>query len=151
MNNTKIKLMSVDDIEGVMIVENLSFEIPWSKDAFFQEITKNEFAVYYVALVSDVIVGYAGFWKICDEGHITNVAVHPDYRRNGIAKKLVTKLINYAKKNEIEKMTLEVRTGNTAAIELYSKFGFKPGGLRKEYYEDNLEDALIMWKDDVQQ
>lgn len=150
MSDIKIELMDKDHIEGVMVVENTSFRVPWSRDAFFQEVNQNEFAIYYVALIEGKVVGYAGVWVICDEGHITNIAVHPDYRRKGIGSLLIEKLMTYARDHEVVVMTLDVRVGNDTAKKMYAKFGFKEGGLRKEYYSDNLEDALVMWSDNIQ-
>lgn len=141
--------MTLDQIDEIMVVENLSFRIPWSRDAFVQEITNNKFAEYFAAKVDGRVVGYAGMWKVIDEGHITNVAVHPDYRGNGVGKALIEHLINVAKNGGITRMTLEVRKSNLTAQGLYGKFGFKACGFRKAYYADNNEDAMIMWKDDV--
>ena len=86
-------------------------------------------------------------WIIIDEGHITNIAVHTDYRGQGIGNAIVKSLIKIAKENNAIRMTLEVRTTNTAAIDLYKKYGFEVAGLRKNYYFDTGEDALIMWKE----
>lgn len=137
-------------IEEVMIVENLSFSIPWSKNAFMEEVTRNKFARYLTARIHGVIVGYAGMWQVFDEGHITNIAVHPEFRANGVGSALVKKLIENARKLGITRMTLEVRRSNLAAQKLYEKYGFEVCGVRKAYYADNNEDALIMWKENVQ-
>ena len=131
----------------MMVVERLSFTIPWSKEAFIEEVTNNKFARYIVAKMNGQTVGYAGLWKVFDEGHITNVAVHPEYRRNGVGFVLVKSLIDLAVQESITKMTLEVRKSNIPAQNLYMKFGFKIEGFRKEYYADNNEDAIIMWRD----
>jgi ribosomal-protein-alanine N-acetyltransferase len=150
MCDIKIELMNNDHIEGVMVVENISFTVPWSMDAFFQEVNQNEFAIYFVALLENKVVGYAGVWVVCDEGHITNIAVHPDFRRKGIGSLLMQKLITHAREHDVAVMTLDVRAGNDAAKNMYAKFGFKKSGLRKEYYSDNLEDAEIMVHDAIQ-
>ena len=92
------------------------------------------------------MVGYIGVWKIVDEGHITNVAVSPDYRRMQIGSALLKNMLEITAEEGIVRHTLEVRTGNEAAIGLYEKFGFETAGVRKGYYEDNGEDALIMWR-----
>jgi len=102
-----------------------------------------------VAEVDNKIVGYGGFWVVVDEGHITNIAVHPEYRSKGIGSKIMEGLIELAKKNGIISMTLEVRESNIVAQHLYAKFGFRPLGRRKGYYQDNNEDAIIMWKYDL--
>lgn len=98
-----------------------------------------------MAKIDDKVVGYVGIWFIVDEGHITNVAVHSDYRGQKIGDKLVEGLVKMSKENKIVSMTLEVRTSNIVAQNLYKKYGFKIGGIRKEYYSDNKEDAIIMW------
>jgi len=134
-------------IDDIIVIEKLSFTIPWTKNAFLHELQNNKFAVYLSAKMGDRIVGYAGMWKIFDEGHITNVAVHPEFRRMGIGSMLLERLINLAKRDGITKMTLEVRQSNKAAQALYKKYGFKAAGIRKEYYADNGEDAVIMWNE----
>ncbi|MFZ5985729.1 MAG: ribosomal protein S18-alanine N-acetyltransferase [Bacillota bacterium] len=149
LGNIEVSHMTLEDIDDIMVVERLSFTIPWSRDAFIQEVTNNKFAIYISAKVDGLVVGYAGMWKVYDEGHITNVAVHPEYRRSGIGRHLVEKLISIAMQEKIERMTLEVRRSNIAAQGLYEKYGFKVEGCRKAYYSDNGEDAIIMWKEDV--
>ena len=91
------------------------------------------------------IVGYIGVWFVVDEGHITNVAVHSEYRGKKIGDNLVKEMIQLCKQSNIVAMTLEVRASNSIAQNLYRKYGFKMGGIRKEYYSDNKEDAIIMW------
>ncbi|MCX7843648.1 MAG: ribosomal protein S18-alanine N-acetyltransferase [Clostridia bacterium] len=150
MSNIEVVDMTYEHIDGVMAVEKLSFKIPWSRNAFIEEITKNKFAIYFTARINGMIAGYAGMWKVFDEGHITNIAVHPEFRRNGVGSALLEKLIERAKAEGITKMTLEVRKSNYAAQKLYSKYGFLDGGVRKAYYSDNNEDAIIMWKENQQ-
>ena len=145
-NNLTIDMMTSKDIDGVFEVEKNCFEHHWSKDSFKKEL-RNENARYVVAKLDDKIVGYVGIWFILDEGHITNVAVHNDYRGNKIGDKLVQALVNLCKENNINSMTLEVRVSNVVAQNLYKKYGFKLAGIRKEYYSDNKEDAMIMWND----
>jgi len=147
INNIEISRLSLDDIDDLMAVEKLSFTIPWSREAFIEEITNNKFARYIVAKVNGKAIGYAGFWKVFDKGHITNVAVHPEYRRIGVGFLLVKSLIDMAEEENITRMTLEVRKSNIPAQNLYAKFGFKVEGFRKEYYADNKEDAIIMWRE----
>jgi len=144
-----IRPMRKEDVEEVLEIEKLSFSTPWSKEAFISEVTKNSCAKYIVAEVDNKIVGYGGFWVVVDEGHITNIAVHPEYRSKGIGSKIMEGLIELAKKNGIISMTLEVRESNIVAQHLYAKFGFRPLGRRKGYYQDNNEDAIIMWKYDL--
>ncbi|ABY91800.1 [SSU ribosomal protein S18P]-alanine acetyltransferase [Thermoanaerobacter thermohydrosulfuricus] len=144
-----IRPMRKEDVEEVLEIEKLSFSTPWSKEAFISEVTKNSCAKYIVAEVDNKIVGYGGFWVVVDEGHITNIAVHPEYRSKGIGSKIMEGLIDLAKKNGITAMTLEVRESNITAQHLYAKYGFRQLGRRKGYYQDNNEDAIIMWKYDL--
>ena len=144
INNLIIEEMKENDIDGVFEVEKNCFEDYWSKDSFKKELSNN-LAKYLVAKIDNKVVGYVGIWFVVDEGHITNVAVHSDYRGKKIGDKLVKEMVELCKENNIVAMTLEVRASNTVAQNLYRKYGFKMGGLRKEYYSDNKEDAIIMW------
>ncbi|WP_455542386.1 ribosomal protein S18-alanine N-acetyltransferase [Intestinibacter sp.] len=145
MNNLVIRPMTKNDIDQVHKVEVDCFEDPWSKKSLMDEI-KNPLARYLVAELNSVIVGYVGVWFIVDEGHITNVAVHSDYRGQKIGDKLVSEMVKLCKSEGLVSMTLEVRRSNTVAQNLYRKYGFKMAGVRKEYYS-NREDAIIMWND----
>jgi ribosomal-protein-alanine N-acetyltransferase len=149
MVNVEIIRADIEHIDDIMIVENLCFKIPWPRGALVEEITRNQLAIYHSAKVDTRIVGYAGMWNVRGEGHITNIAVHPEYRKCGIGSKLLESLIDTAKKIKIKSMTLEVRKSNLAAQRLYKKYGFQTYGLRKSYYIDDGEDALIMWKYDI--
>ncbi|MEG6612972.1 ribosomal protein S18-alanine N-acetyltransferase [Pseudoclostridium thermosuccinogenes] len=149
MMEVEIVKMTEELIDDIMIVENLSFGVPWSRNAFLEEIKNNKFAVYIAAKVGGRAVGYAGMWKVLDEAHITNIAVHPEFRNAGIGSLLMETLIDMAKKEGITSMTLEVRKGNINAQRLYFKYGFTVEGIRKGYYSDNGEDALILWKNDL--
>ena len=146
VNNLVIEEMKVDDIDGVFEVEKNCFEDYWSKDSFKKELSNN-LARYLVAKVDGKVAGYVGIWFVVDEGHITNVAVHEDYRGQKIGDQLIKELVQVCKDNKIVSMTLEVRTSNTVAQNLYRKYGFKMAGIRKEYYSNNKEDAIIMWND----
>lgn len=137
--------MKAADLDGVLNVSSLSLKESWSKDSLEKELT-NPLAKYMVAEIDDKVVGFAGLWAICNEGHITNIAVHPNYRGNGIGSKLVESLINNSDSWYINSLTLEVRTSNKVAQNLYKKYGFQEEGIRKNYYQDNNEDAIIMWK-----
>ena len=146
MQKIVIEIMKSDDIDDVIEVEKKSFTIPWSKESFIQEIEKNEVALYLVAKVDNKAVGYIGVWRILNEGHITNVAVHPDYRGRGIGGALVEELLSLCTKEGTEAFTLEVRESNLVAQHIYEKYGFEKSGIRKKYYADNNENAVIMWK-----
>ena len=140
-------IMEPKHIAGVCNVEQLSFAVPWTERMFTEELA-NPLSRYVVLLdkasPGDVIA-YAGYWKIFDEGHITNVAVHPDWRGRKAATYLMEQMMQLAKVDGIRDMTLEVRRSNLAAQNLYKKLGFAEEGVRPKYYEDNGEDALIMW------
>lgn len=142
--NIVIDFMEDKDIDEVLEISSLSFSLPWSKSSYIQELT-NPVAKYFVAKIDNKVVGFIGTWIILDESHITNVAVHPNYRKQGIASILLKELLNYCKNQRCVAYTLEVRSGNIAARLLYEKYNFKQDGIRKGYYEDNKEDAIIMW------
>ena len=146
MENSKliIRDMVSSDVDGVFQVEKNCFEHHWSKGEFEKEM-KNDVANYLVAEINNKIVGYVGIWFIAGEGHITNVAVHSDYRGKKIGDELIKHLVKKCIENDIFAMTLEVRVSNIVAQNLYKKYGFKLSGIRKEYYSDNKEDAMIMW------
>ena len=146
INNLIIEQMKENDIDGVFEVEKNCFEDYWSKDSFKKELS-NKLAKYLVAKVDNKVVGYVGIWFVVDEGHITNVAVHEDYRGQKIGDQLIKELVEVCKNNKIASMTLEVRASNVVAQNLYKKYGFKMAGIRKEYYSNNKEDAIIMWND----
>jgi len=145
----KFKEMRLEHLNQVIQIENISYSSPWSRQSFAYEVVKNSFACYIVAVSDKKVVGYAGMWLILDEAHITNVAVHPDYRKAGIGKALMMQMIGRAVVNGISRMTLEVRPSNNAARHLYGMLGFKEKGVRKGYYTDTNEDAIIMWKNDL--
>ena len=138
--------MTEEHIDEVLEIERSSFTTPWSKDAFIVEITKNMLANYIVAEIDEKVVGYGGVWLIIDEGHITNIAVHREYRGLGVGKKLIEGLIDLCGDRNVRAMTLEVRKSNEVAKTLYKKHGFVEYGIRPKYYADDNEDAIIMWK-----
>ncbi|QXM05208.1 ribosomal protein S18-alanine N-acetyltransferase [Crassaminicella indica] len=142
----KVRSMTLEDVDDVFEIEKSSFPIPWSVEAFTAEIEHNEKARYVVLEKEEKVIGYGGFWKILDEGHITNIAVHPSVRGKGYGNLIVEGLLKIAKREEIKEMTLEVRVSNKVAQRLYEKYGFKACGIRPKYYQDNGEDAVIMWR-----
>ncbi|OFW79494.1 MAG: ribosomal-protein-alanine N-acetyltransferase [Alicyclobacillus sp. RIFOXYA1_FULL_53_8] len=142
-----LRRMSLQDLDDVMVVEHRSFTAPWSRQAFLRELVDNQFARYVVAEYHGKVVGYAGIWLIMDEGHVTNIAVDPDVRGRHLGELLLRTLMSVCLAQNILRMTLEVRVTNTVAQGLYEKLGFVRSGLRKGYYTDNREDALIMWAD----
>jgi ribosomal-protein-alanine N-acetyltransferase len=137
--------MELTDITRVEEVEKLSFPTPWPRQAFYNELMFNRFARYTVVTVDGEVAGYCGFWLILDEAHITNIAIHPDFRGRGLGEATLRHVMDLARSLGASKMTLEVRVSNHAAQSLYEKLGFVPTGIRKGYYTDNQEDAIIMW------
>lgn len=146
-NNVELKNMSFEDIDGVCEIEKLSFATPWSRESFESELYQNNLARYIVAKLNGKVAAYGGMWIVLDEAHITNIAVHPDYRGQKIGEKLVRALLRTAAENKAARITLEVRASNDAARKLYKKLGFIDSGIRKGYYADSGEDAVIMWKE----
>ena len=143
MSEITIGLMTIDDVEAVAAIEAATFRTPWSKNAFYREVTDNACARYVVLREDGVAVAYAGVWFVLDEGHITNIAVREDRRGMGYGERVTRAMIQLAADSGMNWMTLEVRRSNAAAQNLYHKLGFIDVGYRKRYYE-NTEDALIM-------
>lgn len=138
--------MTEEHLEGVLHVDKACFSIPWSKKDFLRELHENKLAIYRVALLDGEVVGYGGLWHVVTEGQITNIAVMPQHRRKGIADAFMQEFIKIAEEKEMIGITLEVRVSNIPAQKLYEKYGFAAEGMRKEYYPDTKEDAIIMWK-----
>lgn len=134
------------DIDQMEVLEQECFSVPWSREALMGDLLENRLSLYLVAELEGNIVGYVGIWNIVDEGHINNVAVSSLYRKQHIGTILIDTLIKATEKAGIKRHTLEVRESNQAAKGLYAKMGFEPAGIRKGYYEDNGEDAIIMWR-----
>lgn len=149
VRDIKIAPMTLKDLDRVLEIESRSYGNPWSRRAFVSELTDNTYAHYYVAKLDDLIVGYVGMWVILEEAHITNIAVDPDYRRMGIGQHMLETMFEKAREFGATRMTLEVRVSNVTAQNLYKKLGFAERGIRKGYYTDTNEDAIIMWKDDL--
>lgn len=149
--------MRVDDLQQVAGIEIQSFTTPWPLTAYRHELESNPNAFYVVArcreenedteeepTTTDELVGYAGLWALADEAHISTIAVHPRWRGNHIGEALLVRLIDYALRRGLAFVTLEVRSSNEIAKHLYAKYGFVQTGIRRAYYPDNREDALIM-------
>lgn len=152
MQNGEIKMLEYEivpmeekHLQDVLLISNESFPIAWSRESFEKELL-NIFAKYFVAVKDGRVLGYGGMWIIIDEAHITNIAVHPNYRGKGLGDNILKAMIQQCKSQRVTAMTLEVRSSNEPAKNLYKKYGFREEGIRKAYYEDNHEDALIMWK-----
>ncbi|OPX84522.1 MAG: ribosomal-protein-alanine N-acetyltransferase [Pelotomaculum sp. PtaB.Bin104] len=140
--------MCPEHLDHVLEIERSSYAAPWSRQVFFSEI-QNKFAHYIVAMNDGLVVGYIGMWLILDEAQVTNIAVHPSYRSKNIGRMLMLEMTKRAVLRGINRMTLEVRPSNLAARHLYTTMGFIEKGIRKRYYTDNNEDAIIMWNYDL--
>ena len=145
MDHVKIVPMNEGHLEELERLEKLCFSRPWSRRMLAEEL-ENQCAAFLVAEdgVSGKVLGYAGLLVMADEGYITNVAVFPEYRRSGVAAKLIEVFENFARGNRLAFLTLEGRPSNAAAIALYRRFGFQEVGRRKNYYDLPKEDALIL-------
>lgn len=140
-----IRKMTVQDLEQLMIIEQESFSLPWSRQSYEAEL-QNSYADYLVCDWEGEVAGYIGMWTVMEEAHLTNVAVAPGYRGRGIARTLMRTQERLARSKGASMMLLEVRPSNQAALQLYSGLGYIHAAIRKNYYSDNQEDALIMVK-----
>lgn len=148
MSSYKIKAMNSSHVEGVFEVSKLSLSETWNMESIERELS-NKLAKYFVALDGDKVIGFIGMWIILDEGDITNIAVHPNYRKQGIGNLLINRLVSLCKESNINSLTLEVREGNIPAQNLYKKHKFKEEGLRKNFYDNPKENAIIMWRHNI--
>lgn len=137
--------MEIDDVAMVYEIEKKSFATPWTKQSLMTEISENKLARYKLMCKDSEIIGYFGVWIVDDEAHIMNIAIKPEYRRQGYGDLLFQELLNTAENEDVKRVTLEVRKSNEAAINLYEKHGFEACAIRKDYYRDLGEDAYIMW------
>lgn len=145
MNNGFVRPMRMDDLEAILEIEIAAFPTPWTLQAFKAELKDNEYARYVCLELDGKVIGYMGLWFILDEGHITNVAIAPNYRGQKWGEFLMRSVMRKMTEEGMERMTLEVRASNSLAQSLYSRLGFSTAGVRKGYYADTEEDALIMW------
>ncbi len=141
-----IRSMKLSDLDKVSKIEQEAFSHPWSKEDFEVELQSNPFALYFVLEDEDVIKAYIGIWMIYEKAQITTIAVDKEFRRQGLSKILMEYLDKLCLENSVEEISLEVRVSNEKAINLYHNFGFKEKGIRKDYYQDNHEDAYLMVK-----
>lgn len=137
--------MRKEDLEQVSTMEAACFSMPWSKKSFEENLNRSD-AVYVVARDGDKVLGYCGAYVILNEADINQVAVEPLYRKKGVGGKMLAALLEKLRKAGADAVTLEVRKSNEAAIALYESMGFVTEGIRKNFYEKPVEDALIMWK-----
>jgi [ribosomal protein S18]-alanine N-acetyltransferase len=136
-------------LRGVLRIEQQVYPRPWSMGLFMSELGFRAGRVYLVAKVDGVVVGYGGVMLVQDDGHVTTLAVDPAWHRRGIGSRLLLALGDAAVERGARNLTLEVRMSNRPAQELYRRYGFVPAGVRKGYYVETNEDALVMWANDV--
>jgi ribosomal-protein-alanine N-acetyltransferase len=136
-------------LRSVIRIEQQVYPRPWTFGLFLSEIGQRASRLYVVARVGGEVVGYAGLFRAMDDGHITTVAVDPAWHRHGIATRMLLALARGAIDRGCVNLTLEVRMSNSGAQALYQRFGFVPAGVRKGYYPETGEDALVMWANDV--
>lgn len=140
--------LSRDLIDEILAIENVTHSAPWSRRSFENEL-EHKYGVFQVALIEGKVVGYGGTWVLVDEAHVTNVVVREDHRGQGIGRKLMNEMLLKAREKGAVCATLEVRKSNEVALGLYEKMGFVRATVRKNYYPDNQEDAVVMMLDDL--
>ena len=136
-------------LKGVMAIERRVYPRPWSPNLFLSEMSEPRNRAYLVARLGREVVGYAGLMSYGEEAHVTTIAVDPDEHRRKIGTRLMLELVRRAKEMGARAISLEVRVSNWGAQRMYGRFGFRPVGVRKGYYQETGEDALVMWADDV--
>lgn len=145
-----IRAMDAADLPRVVEIEKACFGERWTLGAFLNELS-NQASCYFVEEVDDELIGYAGYWLILEEAHITTIGVDPKRQGHGYGEVMLLHLIEHAAKAGAKWLTLEVRASNVVAQKLYEKYGFTSLGRRRGYYQDNNEDALIMWTENIWQ
>jgi ribosomal-protein-alanine N-acetyltransferase len=143
-----VEPMRKADIQSISAIEKRCYATPWHENAYHTELT-NRSACYLVARYAGEVIGYGGMWVIMDEAHITTLAVDPAHRGKKIGERILHSLLEEAIINGASRATLEVREHNQIAQGLYRKYGFREAAIRKNYYTDNQENALVMWVDDI--
>jgi ribosomal-protein-alanine N-acetyltransferase len=137
-------------LRGVMAIERQVYPRPWSPNLFIAEMSETTNRTYLVARLDKEVVGYGGMICYGDEAHVTNIAVDPAHHRSKIGTRLLYELVRSAQELGAQAVSLEVRVSNWGAQRLYARFGFRPVGVRKGYYQETNEDALVMWTDSIQ-
>jgi len=141
-----IRPMRKEDIVQVSEIEKLSFPTPWSYSIFSSELDEEKFAFYYVMEYQDEVIAYIGYWKLANEAHLVNLAVHPAFRRKGLGSKLLKYILEKAQNQGLDTISLEVRRFNLAAQKFYERFDFEKMAIRPGYYVETGEDALVYWR-----
>jgi ribosomal-protein-alanine N-acetyltransferase len=151
--NIELRRLTLADLAAIERIERQSYPTPWSRSMFASELAKTS-SICLGAVDTDAgeaLVAYLIISRYADAWHVMNVAVQKDYRERGVATKLMSRLFEVTAGDDRRGYTLEVRVSNRGAIRLYERLGFVPRGIRRGYYTDNREDALIMWKDPVRE
>jgi ribosomal-protein-alanine N-acetyltransferase len=138
--------MRAEDLDDIMVIEKLAFRAPWSRQVFVEELERDwaHVDVLKAREPRAKVAAFVNYWLVRDEVHVLNVATHPDHRRQGHAARLLEHVIAFAHREKCRYVTLEVRRSNQAAIRLYRKYGFRPVGIRPNYYVEDNEDAIVM-------
>ncbi len=144
-----IRRMTLEDLAQVIAIDQVSFSLPWPERSFRFEITDNPASRAWIAEEDGKIVGMIVAWLLVDEAHIATIATHPEFRRRGVASKLLIHALEYMRSEGAVTSVLEVRVSNAAALEMYRKFGFEESGRRPRYYKDNSEDAILMTLENI--
>lgn len=149
MSEVRVVRADASHIGEIYALEQLCFSVPWPLEVIYEDVCVNQ-NQYFLLQVDGVSAGYAGMWIVLDEAMLNNICIHPDYRGRGLGKYLLREMLVRAAGFGVRAMTLEVRVSNAVAIELYKDMGFEIDGRRKGYYQDNGEDAYIMWKQNLE-
>jgi ribosomal-protein-alanine N-acetyltransferase len=147
MLELELRRLELGDLDAIERIERASYPTPWSRSMFASELAKPSSLSFGAVDETGTLVGYLVLSRYVDAWHVMNVAVDPERRRQGIASALLHRLLELTEDDALRGYTLEVRTSNLGAIRLYERFGFRRKGVRRGYYTDNREDALIMWRD----
>jgi len=150
VNSWIIEPLSIpDEIDAILAIEQASFTNPWTREMYVAELKNQGVSFFYLARDKGrQSVGFCSFWRVVDELHINNLAVVPEYRRQGVATALLRRVLEDAARFDIRRTMLEVRRSNTAARQLYERFGFVVAGTRSNYYTNPIEDALVLWREE---
>src|SRR5699024_3018810 len=140
-----IQEMTGNDIDAVLELDLKCFSAPWNREIYEKEVNENDFAHYFIIKTDEKVIGYVGLWLVLEDAQVTNIAMAREYGCYGIGKQLFGCALQYLLKQGAKLLSLEVRKSNEVAQNLYKKFGLKKGGVRKNYYPDNGEDAFVMW------
>ncbi len=142
-----IRAMDINDVERVVELENILFTSSWNASDFMYEILENQFSYNFVLEEDEYIVGYVGVWIMYEQSQITTIGIDPHYQRRGLGRALLEAMIDFALQQDCQVMSLEVRISNQKALSLYQSLGFQTKAIRKNYYQDNHEDAYLMVKE----